>query len=309
MTPEAIFIVGVNRSGTTLMRTILERSPQIAIARENHFLGHIRASEGARYYFRRAGDLSNDATMRRIVELLYSGEFARRSRWRELSPFWKWLIANVPRDEVERQLLAAERTERGLFTAFLRIYADHEGKPIIGEKTPTHLEYVDTLLEWFPNGRVIHMLRDPRAVYVSDLRRRRGKLRRPYVWFAKVPGALPLVILVQTTLLWRSAARHHVAYVRRHPRERYRMVRFEDLVTRPAETLSEVYDFLGVEMPEDAAEVKVVSAGFKRGEQGFDAGAATRWQSQIGPFARHWLELALAGPMRAAGYGQGKTLS
>ena len=100
MTPEAIFIVGVNRSGTTLMRTILERSPQIAIARENHFLGHIRASEGARYYFRRAGDLSNDATMRRIVELLYSGEFARRSRWSELSPFWKWLIANVPRDEV-----------------------------------------------------------------------------------------------------------------------------------------------------------------------------------------------------------------
>jgi hypothetical protein len=87
------------------------------------------------------------------------------------------------------------------------------------------------------------------------------------------------------------------------------MVRFEDLVTRPAETLSEIYDFLGVEMPEDAAEVKVVSAGFKRGEQGFDAGAATRWQSQIGPFARHWLELALAGPMRAAGYGQGKTLS
>ena len=36
------------------MRTILERSPRIAIARENHFVGHLRENEGARYYFRRA---------------------------------------------------------------------------------------------------------------------------------------------------------------------------------------------------------------------------------------------------------------
>jgi hypothetical protein len=299
--PEAIFIVGVNRSGTTLMRTILERSPQIAIARENHFLGHIRASEGARYYFRRAGDLRDDATVRRIVELLYGGEFARRSRWRELSPFWKWLIAEVPRDEVERQLLAAERTERGMFVAFLRIYADHMGKPIIGEKTPTHLDYVDTLLEWFPDGRVIHMLRDPRAVFVSDLRRRRGKLRRPYKWFARIPGLLPLVILVQTTVVWRAAARRQVVYARRYP-DRFRMVKFEDLVAHPDETLRATYQFLGVDMPAGATEVKVVSAGFNRGEQGFDAGAATRWRDQINPLARRWLELGLAGPMRSVGY-------
>jgi hypothetical protein len=181
-------------------------------------------------------------------------------------------------------LLATERTERGLFAGFLRIYADWVGKPIMGEKTPTHLAYVETPLEWFPNGRVIHMLRDPRAVYVSDLRRRRGKLRRPYKWFARVPGLLSLVILVQTTVVWRAAVRHHVAYAARY-RDRYRMVHFEDLVAHPQETLRALYAFLGVEMPADATEVKVVSAGFKRGEEGFDAGAATRWrQHQL--FAR-----------------------
>src|SRR6188472_2714663 len=73
--PEAIFIVGASRSGTTLMRTILERSPRIAIARENHFLGHLRESEGARYYFRKIGDLHDDAAIGRIVDLIYSGDF------------------------------------------------------------------------------------------------------------------------------------------------------------------------------------------------------------------------------------------
>lgn len=80
--PEAIFIVGASRSGTTLMRTILERSPRIAIARENHFVGHLRENEGARYYFRRLGDMRDDEVVAKVVEMIYSGEFQRRSRWR-----------------------------------------------------------------------------------------------------------------------------------------------------------------------------------------------------------------------------------
>lgn len=299
--PEAIFVVGASRSGTSLMRHLLERSPRIALARESHFLGHLRATEGARYYFRRAGDLASDDTMRGIVELIYSGEYGRQSRLREVSTFWKWLVENVSRDEMERRLLAAERTERGLFVAFLRAYADSRGRPIMGEKTPAHIAYVDTLLEWFPGGRVVHMLRDPRAVYVSDLRRRRNKLRKPYSWFARVPGLLSLVILVQTAWVWRNVVRRLRGYRQRHP-DAYRVVRFEDLVRTPDATLRELYAFLGVEMPDDATDVSVVSSGFRRGEHGLDAGAADRWRSHIGTFSRRVLELVLRKPMREVGY-------
>ena len=71
--PEAIFVVGVPRSGTTLMRFLLEISPRIGIARENHFMGHIFGRRGARHFFRRAGDLADDGAVRRIVEMIYSG--------------------------------------------------------------------------------------------------------------------------------------------------------------------------------------------------------------------------------------------
>jgi hypothetical protein len=218
-----------------------------------------------------------------------------------VSTFWRWLAENVPQDEMESRLLAAERTERGLFAAFLRAYADHLGRPIIGEKTPAHLAHVDTLLEWFPDARVIHMMRDPRAVYVSDLRRRRGKLRKPYSWFARVPGFLPLVILLQTAWVWSNSARRIDPYSRRYP-ERYRVVRFEDLVREPESTLRALYDFLDVQMPSEATDVKVVSSGFKRGEHGLDRDAADRWQSQIGSLGRRFLELALRRPMRRVGY-------
>ena len=186
-------------------------------------------------------------------------------------------------------------------TAFLRVYADSQGRPIMGEKTPAHLAYVDTLLDWYPNGRVIHMIRDPRAVYVSDLRRRRGKLRRPYSWFARIPMMLPAVLLVQITLVWRSAAKRHLRYAARYP-DRYRLVRFEDVVTRPSEILPQVFAFIGVPTPPDPTDVRVYSSGFRVGQPGLDADAASRWRSSIGTLTDRWFRTALGGWMRRLGY-------
>ncbi|CAN5722720.1 hypothetical protein BH24CHL5_BH24CHL5_10090 [soil metagenome] len=299
--PEAIFIVGASRSGTTLMRNILETSDRIALARENHFVGHLRESEGARFYFRRAGDLADDDTMRRIAEMIYSGEYQRRSRWREVSPYWRWLVESVPQAEMERRLLAAERTERGVFAAFLRAYADWQGRPVMGEKTPAHLGFVETLLEWFPGAKVVHMIRDPRGVYVSDLRRRRQKRRKPYSWLAKLPFVLPAVLLAQTTLVWRAAARRHVQLERLYP-DAYRLVRFEDVVRTPDETLPALFTFLGVETPQDPTQVKVMARGFNWGAEGLDAGAAERWREHIGRLADRWMRFFLRGELRRFGY-------
>ena len=65
--PEAVFIVGVPRSGTTLMRMVLGKHSRIAIADENHFLGHFLPWVDAGFDFRRVGDIGSDEGVRDLV--------------------------------------------------------------------------------------------------------------------------------------------------------------------------------------------------------------------------------------------------
>ena len=63
MEPEAIFVVGVSRSGTTLMRNVLNSHSRLGIAPENHYLGHLLPGGGYRDAFRREGGLADDQTI------------------------------------------------------------------------------------------------------------------------------------------------------------------------------------------------------------------------------------------------------
>jgi hypothetical protein len=300
--PEAIFIVGVSRSGTTLTRRILDRHSRIGIATENHYLGHLLAWEGARHYFRRVGDLRDDAAVRRLVDLIYSGELQRRSRLRELSPYWRWLTERVPRTDIETYLLASDRSERGVFEAFLRIYADRRGKAIMGEKTPAHLAYVETLLAWFPAARVVHCMRDPRAIYVSELRRRaEDPASLPYRQLVHVPTLLAAFVLLQVTWAWAMAVHRHRTLSRRYP-GRYRLLRFESLVADPEVTLDDLCRFIGVALEPRMLEQRVTSKGANVGATGFDAGAADRWRSVISGRARRAIERLLGHRLEELGY-------
>ena len=303
--PEAIFVVGVPRSGTTMMRALLDTSDRVAIARENHYMGHVFGRRGARHFFRKAGtDLTNDDTIRKIVEMIYSGEYERMAGWRPPSPHWYWLIDNIDRETLEQRLLAAERTERGMFRAFISAYADKKGKPIWGEKTPTHLNFTDELLEWFPDARVLHMLRDPRAIYVSDRYRRQNRDRWPYTWMDKVPLLLEGYLLVLTVVTWRSALRLHAGLKERHP-DTYRMFRFEDVVTDPDRWLPEIFDFLDVAIPADATSFGLAAQhGMRSSDEGIDPKAASRWRERIHPVAKRFIELGLGRSMRKNGYSE-----
>jgi sulfotransferase family protein len=302
--PEAVFIVGVSRSGTTLMRRILGRHSRIAIADENHFMGHLLPGQGVRHVVRKAGDLSEDANVSRLVDLLYSDAFRRGSRMRDVSPFWQALPEEVPRDELERRLLAADRSEPGVFLAILQAVAEHRGKAIPGEKTPAHIRFAAELLEWYPAAKVVHMVRDPRGIYVSELKRRRERPESiPYRWLVRVPILLRLFVLAETVWAWADSVRIYRSLRSTFP-DRYRAVRFEDLVREPKDQLVPLCRFLCVKFESGMLRQKVVSKGAREGDAGFDAGAAERWRARIAPWEARAIGVLLGRRLEQLGYSR-----
>jgi hypothetical protein len=284
------------------MRSILNKHSQVSIATENHYLGHLLPWEGARHAFGRLGDLDDDATIHRIVEAIYGPRFQQGTWLRESSPYWRFIGQQVPPEDLLARLLAAERTERGIFTALLQVYADHRGRPIIGEKTPAHIAFADTLMGWYPHARIVHMIRDPRGIFVSEVRRRDDQaVTVPYRWLVHVPAAMRAFILLEVVWAWAQATSSHRALRRRYPAN-YRMVRFEDLVADPESTVADICAFLGIAPEPRMLRQKVGSRGAMLGQVGFDSGAADRWRDTIGAREARWISRLLGRRLADMGY-------
>ena len=187
-----IFIGGSYRTGTDLLRNILNSSQSIAICGETHFFGNpttatylwrniqnkaddkgtgsgwSRLSPASRQKLTQIGDISTDAGLKQVVDYLYD-EVSTVER-----AFWCWLPTHIDRDVFMDKMLESDRSYRSFFNLMMCLYA--QGKPIKGEKTPVHIHYVPTILEWFPNAKFIHTFRDPRAIFLSQ---KKKKSKRP----------------------------------------------------------------------------------------------------------------------------------
>jgi hypothetical protein len=201
-----IYIGGLDRSGKTTLQAFLTSHPRISIPGVG--------SNMWTYFYRRYGDLSRTENLERCL-----GAMLRYTHVRYLEP---------DPDRIRRDFSRGPRTYARLFSLFLIHFAEREGKPRWGAQTGLIERYVDQLFAAYPGAKVIHMVRDPRDRYEASLG----------LWpdgKGRAGGA---------TARWNYSVRLAERHLRRHPRD-YLVVRFEDLVRHPEDTLREVCGFLG----------------------------------------------------------------
>jgi hypothetical protein len=206
MNAAPIFIVGCPRSGTTLMRRILNRHPCIAIGKETHFRRLV-------YLRRKAfGELSDLSNRRRLIAEYLASRHMKKSQ--------------LDTPEFAEKLLREATSYKAMFTSMLSHYAELQGKPRYGEKTPHHALFLDTLCDWFPEAVIVHMVRDPRASVASMQQRQwRGSV---------VANARTWLKLNQTARRFRD-------------RPGYLEVRYEALVTDPVAEVRRICSLIGEE--------------------------------------------------------------
>jgi hypothetical protein len=202
-----IFVTGAGRSGKTLLRWLLSSHSRIALARRTDLWARFDG---------RFGDLGRRRGLQRCLRAL-----AARKQVAALG---------VDLDRVRAEFGCGEATYGRLFALVLAEHARAAGKVRWGEQSEDAERCAEAILAAFPGARLLHVVRDPRDRYAAtverDGRRPGGVLRSAGTWRASV-----------------AIARRNL---RCHPGACL-VVRYEDLVARPAPTLAEVCAFVGEE--------------------------------------------------------------
>jgi hypothetical protein len=312
MTNEYVFIVGLPRTGSTLLRTLLNRSEGVSIAAETHFL-HQFARLGKNKRLLRFGDLHEEQGLNLFLDDLFN---ARRAAGND---FWGWLNRNITRESFRERVSLTDLSDQAIFELFIHIYAERKKggvQPgmILGEKTAANIYYVPELLRWYPNARIVHTFRDPRGIFVSAL-----KLVKDGKWGIKnrLPAALPkkasdslleVIMSVYIWRLWLDAARLHAHYARAYP-DQYMLLRFEDLLQEPEQHIRRVCDFMHTRFEQAMVEeVSSVGSSFSErrivGGAGFEKSTADRWKERIHPLTKAWLTTFSGRQLDHFGYGR-----
>lgn len=142
---------------------------------------------------------------------------------------------------IDRDELAAMQQDSpnlvGFAERFAARFLAETGKQRWVEKTPNNVRAIGPMLTWFPNCRFIHLIRDGRDVACSL--RHHPKERVVDGRIVPVHSNNPVE---KSATRWRDDTAGGLAY-RSHPR--VLEVRYEALVSRPAETFTRVCEFIG----------------------------------------------------------------
>jgi len=213
-----IFLVGMPRSGTKLLRDLLNNHSRIAITpNESHFIPDFHKRIGE------YGELRDPESFRRFY-----------NDFRKTVFFERVIRESNFIDEQSWYKAVKEWTYSGVVEAFYLEYARAKNKTIWGDKTPFYLAVMPQLKALFPSARFVHIVRDVRDYSLSL---KKGWNKNIY----------------RSSQRWHDVVRKGRLDGKNLPAGDFYEVCYESLVDAPAETLAGICRFLQVPYEESLA--------------------------------------------------------
>lgn len=189
-----VLVLGVRRSGTTLLRVMLDRHSKLAVPDESYFVPQLA-----------------DRHLRHVDPDKFVDDLRR------IDTLAEW---DVPLERVRARLTTGMPIGAAIATVYA-VYAEACGKPRWGDKTPMYMQNLRLLERLFPDALFVHLIRDGRDAALSFLSMPKGLMTETWMQPRDVAGFAGQ---------WRAEVKAAQRLGRRVGDGRYLEVRYEDLV-------------------------------------------------------------------------------
>lgn len=207
MIDNPIYIVGLDRSGKTLLRLALSAHPHLALTRKTYMWPR---------FYQRYGDLAKKQNLDRCIKAMFEQKSIRQF--------------NLSQERIRHEFSQGEASYAHLFALFHRQFAENIGKKRWGEQAGLVEQYAPAILQAFPAAKIIHMIRDPRNRCEEIL-----NSTPPHIRTGKI-GSM--------TAGWLFSARLALRHRENYPHQ-YKVITYESLLISPEDTLMDICAFIG----------------------------------------------------------------
>lgn len=225
-----IFIIGTERSGTNLLRLILNEHAAIAVPHPPHIMKLFTP------LLPLYGDLTDDSNFRTLI--------ADVCRMVDLHPY-PWEIT------LDRELVFHEASARELICIYFAIYdqyLQHTGKERWCCKSTFMIDHVADILRFHPDARFIFMTRDGRDVAVSA---KSSIFNHYHVYYS--------------AKRWQREQRTGLHWLDKLPDAQIMLLKYEDLTAAPGKKVKALCTFLNLPFDEKMLEYHRLQEAKKSG--------------------------------------------
>lgn len=270
-----IFIVGVPRSGTTLLRVLLDSHPNIACGPESPWLARGEKSIKALYAYMTEKDMGFIDSFNIDLQVL-NNQFAN------------------------------------FIDGLYQVYAAKKGKKRWAEKTPDNSLEIQFLSKIFPNAFFVHIVRDGRDVacstaFLSTERKNISEWHSKYILMNHSEVARNTIENASIRWqIWTNIIEESLNNVKHSYRLRY-----EDLVLNPEVELMKLMTFIGEEYSPDMMRYSLIEHEYPEWEWGSrdvkrSSGVSTRsvrrWEKQLDNISISMIDTLLSDSLIKYGY-------
>jgi len=267
MLVKPIFIIAMHRTGSTLLKNILNANSKVAMATdEMHLFVPVLNSFGNQFY--KFGDLQKEENVDNLIDFVLTNNI-RGTFWQDYKKL------GVGKEQIETEFLKTDRSLKSFISVLLNEYRKKENKERVGVKYPLHFSKTKLLKEWYPDSKIILLHRDIRAVCASKLNDEATRKRKKKLGF--IIHYITLFIFV-ADYIWLSK------YYKKN-RDLFYFTDYNQLILNPEVALSNICNYCEIKI-EDSMFSAFGKPSSHTGEikKGFDTSRIDNWKNKLSKF-------------------------